>query len=477
MIKKTTILVLIIAIVVIIAALVSCNANEAGQILIVDGDVENGLIQVDLSGIKQERYSYEEDGTTVRTKGWNLSKVIEDVVFLEQDSFLMITGAEDGVSAVVEGRITGTIYLYYDEEGTLSAKSIDYPPVCSIKNISEITIIAKEITNSGYKILSENSTEYISWGNAKLKLYDKNAENILGENTAIKYTLKIDNTVSAFTKYEENVVYYLDYDIEINADLSRMLWMHGGLAINGKQVFGFASGTSRMIYDAYDEMKTYLEQGKVMYILPDGFSYEQAKYFSDDLDLLKPIYAELALSTHLAISPVALASIVTGETPFINGVFFNEGQSRSVLEPKVSDIFSYANSLGKSISYLEGNSNLIITSISPTLSLSDFEIYEKAKNAIVEGDDLIFIHFHEIDDVNHEFGPLSNQALTKISYIESYIEYLVSQFDGKVIIVPDHGHMTMYDEDNIPYGDHGLFTNLDMFVPYYVIEKNHKDDN
>lgn len=471
MIKKTTILVLIIAIVVIIAALVSCNANEAGQILIVDGDVENGLIQVDLSGIKQERYSYEEDGTTVRTKGWNLSKVIEDVVFLEQDSFLMITGAEDGVSAVVEGRITGTIYLYYDEEGILSAKSIDYPPVCSIKNISEITIIAKEITNSGYKILSENNTEYISRGNAKLKIYDKIAENTLGANTASKYTLKVDNTVSSFTAYEENVVYFSNFDIETNGDLKRLSWLPGGLAIDNIFVYGFAVGTSRLIYDAYGEMKTSLDGGqKVMLILTDGFSYEQAKHFSDSLDLLKPANLELSLSTHLAISPVALASIVTGETPYDNGVHFNEGESRAILTPNVPDIFSYATNLGKSVSYLEGKSNLIITSVSPSLALSDAIIYENAKNAISSGNDLIFVHFHEIDDVNHEYGPLSNQALTKISYTEGYIEYLISQFAGKVIIVSDHGSSTMYDENNIAYGEHGVFNNLDMFVPYYVIE-------
>lgn len=470
--NRPTLSVILFFIVVLIAMITSCNVNDNTQILIVDGDVLNEQVQVDLTSIKKEKYSYD-DGMTIRTRGWNLSSIIQEIEYLKTDSYLMITGKDDGVSALIEGTITGTIYLYYDDEGFLSAKSIDYPPVCSIKNISEITIIAKDIENSGYKILSENNIEYVSRGNAKLKLYEKNAENILGENTALKYTLKIDNTVSTFTSYEENVVYYLDYDIETNADLNRMSWASGGLVINEKQVFGFAIGTSRMIYNAFDEIKTSLEIGeKVMYILPDGFSYEQAKYFSDDLDLLKPVNAELALSTHLAISPVALASIVTGKTPFVNGVFFNESQSRSVLEPKVSDIFSYANSLGKSISYLEGNSNLIITSVSPILSLSDFEINEKAKNAISEGDDLIFIHFHEIDDTNHEYGPLSNQALTKISYIESYIEYLVDQFDGKVIIVPDHGHMTMYDENNIPYGDHGLFTNLDMFVPYYVIEND-----
>lgn len=470
--KIIAVLILITVLVLPLCTLSACNAKEE-MILVMDGDVVGNIVEINLSNIKMKKYSYEQEDKTIKTKGWHIADVINKEDYLYPDSYLMLTSASDGVSAVIEGSITGTIYFYYNDEQELCAKSIDYPRVCSIKNIAEITVVAKEPESKGYKILSPSETEYISRGNAKLKLYEKMAENYSGDNLAYKYTIKSDNSVCAFTEYEDNTVYFTDYDIELSTDFKELIWENGGLHLelgeNKKQVFGFATGTHLMIYDAYREMKESLDRDeKVMFILPDGFSWEQANYFASSLDTLKPSNAKLALSVHLSITPVALATLVTGETPGVNGVHFDEGQSRAVLKPVVPDIFEYALSLGKNVSYLEGNGNLIVSSVAPVYALSDAEIYENAKTAITEGKDLIFVHFHDPDDTNHEYGPLSTQSMTKIAYIESYIEYLISQFDGKVIVVPDHGHNTLYDTENKPYGKHGMFTNLDMYVPFYI---------
>lgn len=471
--KKVSILLIIVLISGLIMGLLSACQGSEEILLIIDGDIEGNLLSVNLAEIKLSKYTYDDEGETVKTKGWHITDVIDRSKFLFEDSWIMITSATDGVSALIEGEITGNIFLYSDDGNTLSAKSIDYPPVCSIKNISEITIIAKETVNVGYKILTPTSTEYVSRGNAKLRLYQQMAENYSGSNVAYKYTLKTDLSVSSFTQKEDNTVYFTDYDIETETDLKSLSWENGGIQLNvadsKKEVFGIATGTHKMIYDAYSEMVESIDNGqKVMFILPDGFSWEQTGVFSEYLDLLKRDNARIALSTHLSISPVALAAIVTGETPGNNGVNFDEGESRAVLEPLVPDIFEYAITRGKSVSYLEGTGNLIITSVEPTYALSDEETYNNAKEAIASGKDLIFVHFHDPDDTNHEFGPLSTASRTKVLYIESYIEYLVSQFDGKVIVVPDHGHNNLYDSENKPYGKHGMFTHYDMYVPYYV---------
>ncbi len=454
----------------------ACDKPAEPFFAAIDGDVLGDTIMVDLGRIKPIDFVYQSDDTEIKASGWQLGAVLSKIQFIYDDNYLMLT-ASDGVSAVIEAELTGTIYLYKNTEGGLSAKSIDYPPVCSIKNIAEITVIAKSPSSGGYKLLSVNSTEYVSRGNAKLRLFDCAAENRLNDNLAYKYLPKVDRSVSSFTGKEDNVVYCTDYDICKSADLVSLSWQNGGLAlqIDGEQkaVFGFASGTNLMVYDAYNQMKNILDEGKrVMFILPDGFSLEQANYFSDYLDTLSPSNASTALTVHTAISPVALASIVTGETPYVTKVSFDIDESRRILKPAVSDIFDYALSLNKKVSYLEGNGNLIITNVEPTYALSDELIFENAKAAINADCDLIFVHFHEIDDINHEYSPLSNESKTKILYIESYIEYLIGQFQGTVIIVPDHGHITLYDESQKAYGKHGLFTNLDMYVPYYVFEEN-----
>ena len=81
---------------------------------------------------------------------------------------------------------------------------------------------------------------------------------------------------------------------------------------------------------------------------------------------------------------------------------------------------------------------------------------------------MIFAHFHGIDDVNHEFSPLSDRSKQKIIEIEGYIANLIADFDGVVIIVPDHGAVTMTNGEKTE-GKHGVFAPQDMFVPYYVL--------
>jgi hypothetical protein len=450
----------------------ACRDTVEPFFAVIDGDIVGNRITVDLNGIASTEFTYISDGTEITASGWELNTVITQVELLYEDNYLMIT-ATDGVSALIDAALTGAIYLYYGEGGVLSAKTSDYPSVCSIKDIAEITVITKETAIDGYKILSRDETEFVSRGNAKLRLFNRIAENLMNGNIAYKYLPKADRSVSSFTMKEDDVVYFTDYDIIKNADLKMLEWKNGGLIIEigqtEKIVFGFAAGTDLMVYDAYDQMKSALDGGeKVMFILPDGLSWQQAEYFSEYLNTLDLSNASLALTVNTAISPVALASIVTGETPYVTGINFGPGEARAILKPLVSDIFDYAVSIGKSVSYLEGNGNLIVTNVLPEYALSDALVFENAKSAINADTDLIFVHFHEIDDVNHDYGPLSNESKTKIIYIESYIEYLISQFDGTVIIVPDHGHITLYDEQEKPYGKHGLFTNLDMFIPYYV---------
>ncbi|MDD4315785.1 MAG: alkaline phosphatase family protein, partial [Clostridia bacterium] len=175
-------------------------------------------------------------------------------------------------------------------------------------------------------------------------------------------------------------------------------------------------------------------------------------------------------SVNPAISNLALATLVTGVSPYHTGI-----TERGIKAPAQQDIFAYAAQKGKSVSYIEGNGNLILTSVEPVLNLPDAEgytdnnVYNSAVDALEETD-FLFVHFHGIDDVNHEYSPLSVEAKTKILEVEGYIESLVEDFDGTVIIVPDHGSVTVTNGDKTE-GKHGLFLNGDMFVPYYVITR------
>ncbi len=476
--NKLSLLIVVVLICVLCAAFCACNKEEpiaqTAVNLVFDGDIKDRVVTLDLNNYSQEAYTYESSDGTVSTNGWNLKALLKDVTTLFDDNYLMITSASDGVSVLVEANLTGTIFIYQNEGKKLCSKGIDYPRAVGIKDISEISFIAKTPGSvaQGIKILTAAKTEFIGFGAAKMKLFKLSAENKMGDNTADKYLPADDLTVSNFTGREYDVAYFCDYDMLKGADNKLLSWKQGNLYLEGKPLVGFASNAETTLLDFYGQMKTCIDNNqKVMFILPDGFSWQQSNEFSADLAALSATRAQgYATSTHLAISPVALAAIVTGQSPFINGVHFSENESRKVLKPNVPDIFEYATSKGKSVSYLEGSGNLIVSSVATSYGLSDRQTYENAKGAISANKEFIFVHFHEIDDTNHTYGPLSIESKAKCIEIDSYIADLKVQFDGKIIIVPDHGHATLYDEGSNPYGKHGLFTNFDMYVPYFIYE-------
>jgi len=121
--------------------------------------------------------------------------------------------------------------------------------------------------------------------------------------------------------------------------------------------------------------------------------------------------------------------------------------------------------MSKTCAYVEGNHTLIQTSLMPVVSLSDADVLENARQALQAQPDLLFVHFHEIDDTAHQYGPYAEQTLLKIKEIDSYVRTLCEGFDGRAIVTSDHGrHAT---EDG---GNHGQFLSEDMIVPYVIIE-------
>ena len=99
----------------------------------------------------------------------------------------------------------------------------------------------------------------------------------------------------------------------------------------------------------------------------------------------------------------------------------------------------------------------------PVLSLNDEEVYTNAREALKNNPDLIFVHFHGVDDIAQDYGPYARKTLEKIEEIDDYVRALAESFDGRVIITADHGlHGT---EEG---GAHGIFSSEDMIVPYIV---------
>lgn len=451
------------------------NNTEADSILLqISGDIEGYSVKFNLNTIDKPQFSYEKDNETIVTNGYLLSEILNNIELLSDTNWILLT-ATDGVSARVDAESANLIYIVY-EEAKLNIKAPSHPRVVGIKNLAEITVIEKESSDIGLKIINEQERTYLSYGNLRLNFFEQTSENRLNDIVAYKHVLKDSYKISDLTNDEKNILFFNNQDIIKTNNDDVLLWVDGMVAysINGtiiKGIKGIISGVEYVLFDAYYEMKNALDNDKqVMFILPDGFSLQQVQHYQDELSLFAEGY-NISSSVDPAISNVSLASIVTGKSPYDTGI-----TERGIAKPAYADIFDYALSLEKTVSYIEGNGNLIITNVQPDYNMPDVDgytdsnVFSSAMQAKSESPDLLFVHFHGIDDVNHEYSPISEEAKAKILETEDYIEQLIEGFDGVVIILPDHGALTYYDEEDNAKGHHGFFEKDDMLIPYYVIE-------
>jgi hypothetical protein len=203
----------------------------------------------------------------------------------------------------------------------------------------------------------------------------------------------------------------------------------------------------------------------VLVIYIDGLGYEMYRKAMSSGTI--PYIASLspgakALTVYPSITDVTFASMVTGETPKYTGI-----RSREKIPLSVPTIFDIASEKGKSSMVLEGNMKILTDEVPTVLNIDenkngtiDDEIYQCALNELADPPNILVVHFHSYDDFGHKYGPSSQEALRQLSVLDSYIENIVRNYKGDIIITSDHGmHNT---EDG---GKHGTFSSEDMFIP------------
>lgn len=135
------------------------------------------------------------------------------------------------------------------------------------------------------------------------------------------------------------------------------------------------------------------------------------------------------------------------------------------------DIFSRAKKLGKTVAYIEGDTKLLNTSVEPVLSVNegaqDSVVFMNTQKAMASQNQLIFTHFHSIDDDATTYGPYSQESMEQIKLVDAMVGQLVESYHGTVIITADHG---LHATENA--GTHGRVCSEDMLVPYIIKQVN-----
>ena len=225
-------------------------------------------------------------------------------------------------------------------------------------------------------------------------------------------------------------------------------------------------------------------EGKVLFedkadhavmILLDGTQYQKltALVNAGRLPFLKETATiQMGLTVYPPITTSASAALLTSLSPRANGVFgYGYRTTESVT------LFDLAVQEGKTVVAIEGN-NLPFNLQNAETSLSgdrdengyyDDNVFEKSLEIIHENmPDLLYIHFHEIDDMGHSYGPESEEYQAAIERVDSYLGEIYQALPENTLIAifADHGmHSTNQG------GNHGALIASNLIIPIIFLEK------
>ncbi|MDT8380753.1 MAG: alkaline phosphatase family protein [Brevefilum sp.] len=210
-------------------------------------------------------------------------------------------------------------------------------------------------------------------------------------------------------------------------------------------------------------------------IFLDGLNYDILTSLIDTGKL--PFFKQLngiqqGITVFPPITTSSSAALLTGTPPKENGVY-GYGY-RTTTTTTLFDLFAEQ---GKSVTAVEGhslafnlrNAETILSGDRDENGFTNDNVFENSLEVIRSNmPDLLYIHFHDIDEMGHQYGPFSSEYETAIIQVDSYLEEIFTRLpeDTLITIFGDHGmHKT---EDG---GNHGTLTAADLIIPIIFIEK------
>jgi len=393
---------------------------------------------------------------------------------------LLFVGA-DGLSSKIKGDdLTGCNLAYTDQYDWELINEL-HPISSQVKNLREIIVISTNCDDdknavgindqSGYR--STTAGNLFLSGFKEKRIFEGQSQ-LNGKEVTVYTTHEIIALDDILSYDKEIAVFGRDGSVTFDkpGDDSFFEITETGIdytAVDKTQVIDvagiIADPPKFSITDVASDTIHQLEKGNnVMVIELDGLGWQMLETAKEKgrAPYLASLPAQQALSVFPPISPAGLAAMITGTTPDINGI-----AGRGVMDFNGEDIFEKAQKLGKRVAYIEGDVKMLNTSVEPVLSVNegaqDSRVFENTQKAIDDNNQLIFTHFHSIDDDATTYGPYALENMEQIELVDRMVEQLVKDFNGTVIISADHGlHPTE------TAGTHGRVCSEDMLVPYII---------
>lgn len=457
------------------------------------GDINEPFALSSFDGFVVETFTV--DGESF--KGIPLSSIIQNTTPHWHDNQILLIG-DDGLSALLDGDNLAGCYISFSNINGWEAINLYHPISSNIKNLSEIVVISEDAPlGVGVNIITaDQNLLNLTPGNLYKKLMPtiprfEGASTLTHEGREFSASIYSRRRLFALadllaaipgerlmitgSRGEQLLKFDRSGYLELKGNRVGYLPVERGREIDTVKGI-FVDPPAASITDLYYDSLHYLEQGeRVLAIFIDGFGYHQ--YLHAIREGHAPYLSTLPLSDKaLAVYPpitnVGFAAMITGKSPEENGVY-----ARNQRQLKVPTIFAEATAMGKKAGLIKGGIQILDLEIEPVFNLdlnkngtADDEIFETAREKLRENYDFLMLHFKHVDATGHSYGDLDAHTLEAISTMDSYLEKLVQEWDGLVIITCDHGMHSAESE-----GDHGLFRFEDMVVPYLIVRGGGKN--
>jgi hypothetical protein len=227
--------------------------------------------------------------------------------------------------------------------------------------------------------------------------------------------------------------------------------------------------------DAIGEVRTSVNARHGVMILLDGTQYAtlQAMISEGDLPFLQSIgEIQQGLTVYPPVTVAASAALLTGAPPSVNQVYGHGYRST-----ESTTLFDLAAEAGLSVIAVEGaslpfnlrNADTTLSGDKDGNGWSDDNVYTNAMDVIANNmPDLLYIHFHEVDDMGHSYGPDSDEYHDALIRVDGYLADILDALpeDTAIAIFADHGTHNTADG-----GNHGSLIASDLIIPIIFLEK------
>ncbi len=214
---------------------------------------------------------------------------------------------------------------------------------------------------------------------------------------------------------------------------------------------------------------------RIALIFLDGFGY--MRYTEALAAGLIPQLAALeapalGMAAYQPCTVVGSATVLTSAPPEVTGV-----AARGTRSTETETFFDVVAAAGLRGVAVEGdalafnlrNAEIMLSGDRDGNGGTDDNVLANALNVLTAGmPDVLWVHFHGIDDAGHTYGPDSPEERAKIAEVDAAVGALLAALPPQtpVVMFADHGMHTVAEEGRL--GNHGLLIARDMLVPVWA---------